>query len=126
MSLLNSSQNSTGYIQTGGFSPCTLFPDLLPPKPLADLLTIYSHVTIKTTLSPQDLIYTSPCYSLNLYTEKTISTLKKKYCTQLHTESSIPTCPPAAISDTQTEPCTDNLGFFLARYISEGRVFSMI
>ncbi len=47
MSLLNSSQNSTGYIQTGGFSPCTLFPDLLPPKPLADLLTLYSHITIK-------------------------------------------------------------------------------
>jgi hypothetical protein len=54
MSLLNSSQNSTGYIQTGGFSPCTLFPDLLPPNLLADLLTIYSHITIKTTLSPQD------------------------------------------------------------------------
>jgi hypothetical protein len=53
MSLLNSSQNSTGYIQTGGFSPCKLFPDLLPPNPLADLLTTYSHVTIKTTLSPQ-------------------------------------------------------------------------
>jgi hypothetical protein len=52
MSLLNSSQNSTDYIQTGGFSPCTLFPDLLPPNQLADLLTIYSHVTIKTTLSP--------------------------------------------------------------------------
>jgi hypothetical protein len=47
MSLLNSPQNSTGYIQTGGFSPCTLFPDLLPPKPLADLLTIYSHIMIK-------------------------------------------------------------------------------
>ncbi len=53
MSLLNSPQNSTGYIQTEGFSPCTLFPDLLPPNPLADLLTIYLHVTIKTTLSPQ-------------------------------------------------------------------------
>ncbi len=45
MSLLNSSQNSTGYIQTGGFSPCTLFPDLLPPNPLADLLTIYLHIS---------------------------------------------------------------------------------
>jgi hypothetical protein len=47
MPLLNSSQNSTGYIQTGEFSPCTLFPDLLPPNPLADLLTIYLHITIK-------------------------------------------------------------------------------
>ncbi len=54
MSLLNSSQNSTDYMQTGGFSPCTLFPDLLPPNPLADLLTISSHVTIETTMSPQD------------------------------------------------------------------------
>jgi len=53
MSLLNSPQNSTDYIQTVGFSPCTLFPDLLPPNPLADLLTISSNVTIKTTMSPQ-------------------------------------------------------------------------
>ncbi len=44
---MNSPQNSTGYIQTGGFSPCTLFPRFLPPKPLEDLLTIYSHITIK-------------------------------------------------------------------------------
>jgi hypothetical protein len=32
MTLLNSSQNSTGYIQTGGFSPCTLYPDFYPPN----------------------------------------------------------------------------------------------
>ena len=61
MTLLNSSQNSTEYIrvQTGGISPCTVhtIPRFLPPKPLADLLTIYSHITIKlrlTVLSPQD------------------------------------------------------------------------
>ncbi len=40
MSLLNSSQNSTGYIQTGGFFSLHIIPGFLPPKPLADLLTI--------------------------------------------------------------------------------------
>ena len=57
MTLLNSSQNSTGYIQTGGFFSLHIIPGFLPPKPLADLLTIYSHITIKlrlTVLSPQD------------------------------------------------------------------------
>jgi hypothetical protein len=49
MSLLNSSQNSTGYIQTGGFFSLHI-PRFLPPKPLADLLTIYSHITIKLRL----------------------------------------------------------------------------
>ena len=41
----------------GDFLPATLFPDLLPPKPLADLLTISSNVTIKTTMSPHIYIY---------------------------------------------------------------------
>jgi hypothetical protein len=66
MSLFNSSQNSTDYIQTGGFSPCTLFPDLLPPNPLADLLTISSHVTIKTTLSPQISDFPVPSRDVNV------------------------------------------------------------
>ena len=35
MSLLNSSQNSTGYIQTGGFFSLHIIPRFLPPKPLA-------------------------------------------------------------------------------------------
>ncbi len=47
MTLLNSSQNSTGYIQTGGFFSLHTIPRFLPPKPLADLLTIYSHITLK-------------------------------------------------------------------------------
>ena len=51
MSLLNSSQNSTGYIQTGGFFSLHIIPGFLPPKPLADLLTIYSHITIKLRLN---------------------------------------------------------------------------
>jgi hypothetical protein len=50
MTLLNSSQNSTGYIQTGGFFSLHIIPGFLPPKPLADLLTIYSHITIKLRL----------------------------------------------------------------------------
>jgi hypothetical protein len=51
MSLLNSSENSTGYIQTGGFFSLHTIPRFLPPKPLADLLTIYSNITIKLRLN---------------------------------------------------------------------------
>jgi hypothetical protein len=47
MTLLNSSKNSTGYIQTGGLFSLHTIPRFLPPKPLADLLTIYSHITLK-------------------------------------------------------------------------------
>jgi hypothetical protein len=47
MSLLNRSQNSTDYIQLEDFLPASLFPDLLTPNPLADLLTISSNVTTK-------------------------------------------------------------------------------